>query len=78
MGIQDLLQCLSEPMRYSPLRLKSKVMFKELFLQYLHYCLEHKFILNYKKKADADAKHNCDESWYFITDLGRTFLEITK
>ena len=62
-----LYQLNSNPMTFSDLYSKSKIRMKRSFLNYLHFCVEYKFIE--KERVGSNVI-------YSITDKGRIMLEL--
>ena len=62
-----LYQLNSNPMTFSDLYSKSKIRMKKSFLNYLHFCVEYKFIE--KERVGSNVI-------YTITDKGRVMLEL--
>lgn len=75
-GIVNLLQCTKSPMRYEKLRLASKIMFKQSFINYLNFCVKKSLIINEKKQGKKIV--GCRESWFVISEKGRLFLEMIE
>lgn len=75
-GIIDILNCTKEPMRFSPLVMKSRIKFKKSFLKYLRYCIEKKLVIN--RKVYGKRIYKPIESWFVITEKGRLFLEMVE
>ena len=73
-GIFDILQNTMEPVRYSNFHKKSQIHFKKVFIKYVNFCLEKKLI--YNKKVYGTRIHRPIQSWFVITEKGRTFLEM--
>ena len=62
-----LYQLNSNPMTFSDLYSKSKIRMKRSFLNYLHFCIEYKFME--KKRVGSNVI-------YSITDKGRIMLDL--
>jgi len=84
-GVLDVLECVKmEPINYTRLIKTSKISHKQSFLKYLRYTLENKFVEKYGmsvKKLDGRWKSTLNPRGYYrfykITDLGRTWMEMT-
>lgn len=75
-GIVDLLECCKYPVRFSKLRMASKIKFKLSFIAYLKFCVEKSLIIN--TKTPGKKITGTRESWFVISPKGRLFLEMMQ